>query len=117
MSNPVSGISFDIRGLLFSSHDYRGTATKIDAQLYKDVYQFWREQALSVQAATGANMTFTLQPIPANLSKVGIARGGNPIGIPQIDHQCGLDICSANVGKTAANMCRVDNPRGLARCK
>ncbi|KAL8733403.1 MAG: hypothetical protein Q9181_003611 [Wetmoreana brouardii] len=69
------------------SHHYRGSATKIDAALYKDVYAFWRKEALSIQAATGANMTFTLQPIPANIAKVGDANGGNPLGLPQIDHQ------------------------------
>ena len=77
-------------GLRLCSHDYRGTATKIDATLYKDVYKFWREQALSARAATGANMTFTLQPVPASLAEAGIARGGNPMGIPQINHQCGF---------------------------
>ena len=70
------------------SHDYRATATKIDVQLYNDVYTFWREQAVSAQAATGANMTFTLQPIQGNMATAGIARGGNPIGLPQFDHQC-----------------------------
>lgn len=81
----------DILGTTFSNlparHDYRGTATKIDATLYKDVYAFWREQAVAAQAATGANMTFTLQPVPASLAKAGAARGGNPMGIPQINHQ------------------------------
>ena len=44
-------------------------------------------------------MTLTLQPVPANLSKVGIAKGGNPMGIPQIDHQCKFGMESANPGK------------------
>ena len=33
-------------------------------------------------------MTFTLQPVPASLTKAGNLRGGNPMGIPQINHQC-----------------------------
>lgn len=81
----------DILGTTFSTlparHDYRGTATKIDGTLYKDIRAFWRKHAVSVQAATGANMTFTLQPIPARLAEAGIERGGNPMGVPQINHQ------------------------------
>lgn len=44
-------------------------------------------------------MRFTLQPVPANLSKVGVAKGGNPMGIPQTDHQCKFSIDSTNSGK------------------
>lgn len=33
-------------------------------------------------------MTFTLQPIPANLVDQGNAKGGNPLGLPRINHQC-----------------------------
>jgi len=58
--------------------------------LYKEVYGFWREKALAVRAATGANQTFTLQPVLANIAKVGAANGGNPLGLPPIDHQCKL---------------------------
>jgi hypothetical protein len=71
-----------------SRHDYRGKATKIDAQLYIDVYNFWVEQATAVKATTGANMTFTLQPVTKRLVEQGIAKGGNPLGLPEIDHQC-----------------------------
>ena len=70
------------------SHDYYGASSKIDIQLYKDVYVPWREKALAAHTATGANITFTLQPIPVNLVNQGIAKGGNPLGLPQIDHQC-----------------------------
>ncbi|KAK3314358.1 putative 6-hydroxy-D-nicotine oxidase [Apodospora peruviana] len=68
-------------------HDYRAVSTKIDAQLYKDVYTFWREKAAAIHAVTGANQTFTLQPAPANIALQGIAKGGNPMGIPSINHQ------------------------------
>ncbi|KAL9118079.1 MAG: hypothetical protein Q9187_005380 [Circinaria calcarea] len=74
-------------GALDVKHDYRGASSKIDAQLYKDVYAFWREQATAVHSATGANMTFTLQPIPVNLVDQGIAKGGNPLGLPKVNHQ------------------------------
>ncbi|KAI4122337.1 MAG: hypothetical protein LQ338_005876 [Usnochroma carphineum] len=57
-----------ILGTTFSNEPLR---SKIDAQLYKDVYTFWREQASTVHDATGANMTFTLQPIPENLVDQG----------------------------------------------
>lgn len=60
----------------------------MDVQLYKEVYTFWREQAVAVHEATGANMTFTLQPIPVNLVDQGIAKGGNPLGLPRVNHQC-----------------------------
>ncbi len=33
-------------------------------------------------------MTFTLQPVTSNMAAAGIARGGNPMGLPQFDHQC-----------------------------
>ncbi|KAI1085577.1 FAD-binding domain-containing protein [Whalleya microplaca] len=56
--------------------------------LYKDVYTFWRERALQVRETTGAIQTFTIQPIPKNLAEQGIAKGGNPMGIPREDHQC-----------------------------
>ncbi|KAK7753978.1 hypothetical protein SLS62_004077 [Diatrype stigma] len=69
-------------------HDYRGISTRIDAQLDKEVYKFWREKALAVREATGANQIFSLQPISANVAIQGIAKGGNPMGIPQEDHQC-----------------------------
>ena len=44
-------------------------------------------------------MTFTLQLVPANLSKVGIQRGENPTRIPEIDHQCKFDIYMANLSQ------------------
>ncbi|KAL8664814.1 MAG: hypothetical protein Q9168_007831 [Polycauliona sp. 1 TL-2023] len=81
----------NILGTTFSSvpqrHDYRGSSSKVDAQLYKDVFTFWKAQAVAVHAATGANMTFTLQPIPVNLVDQGIAKGGNPLGLQRINQQ------------------------------
>ncbi|KAI1776756.1 FAD-binding domain-containing protein [Hypoxylon cercidicola] len=68
-------------------HDYRAVSTRIDGKLYQDVYKLWRERALAVREATGANQTFTIQPIPKNLAEQGIAKGGNPMGIPLEDHQ------------------------------
>ncbi|KAH9992264.1 FAD-binding domain-containing protein [Xylariaceae sp. FL0662B] len=68
-------------------HDYRAASSRIDVQLYRDVYTFWRERAIQVREITGANQTFTIQPIPKNLAEQGIAKGGNPMGIPRENHQ------------------------------
>ncbi|KAJ9314213.1 CAZyme family AA7 [Paecilomyces variotii] len=62
-------------------HDYRGASSKIDAQLYKDVYDFWREKALAVRDSTGANQTFVLQPISASMVQYGIEKGENCLGL------------------------------------
>lgn len=71
-------------------HDYRSAASRIDADLYIDVYKFWQQKAAAVHNQTGANMTFTIQPIPANIAAVGEKNGGNPLGIPKVNHQCSL---------------------------
>ncbi|KAI0096162.1 FAD-binding domain-containing protein [Nemania sp. FL0031] len=68
-------------------HDYRASSSKIDAQLYKDVWNFWKGRAKEVRDATDANQTFTIQPIMKNMVEQGIAKGGNPMGIPSQDHQ------------------------------
>ncbi|KAI9687377.1 MAG: hypothetical protein M1822_002420 [Bathelium mastoideum] len=80
-----------ILGTVFSKvpqrHDYRGVSSKVDAQLYKDVYSVWRNSAVAVHNATGANQSFTLQPIPVALVEQGIKKGGNALGLPKINHQ------------------------------
>ncbi|KAF7594710.1 hypothetical protein BBP40_008603 [Aspergillus hancockii] len=68
-------------------HDYRGVSSKIDAQLYKDVYSFWREKALAVRQSTGANQTFVLQPISAHMAQYGDEKGGNCLGLQQENSQ------------------------------
>ncbi|KAI0802232.1 FAD-binding domain-containing protein [Xylaria sp. FL0064] len=45
-------------------HDYRAASSKVDLQLYKDVWNFWKVRA-----------------------QKGVAKGGNPMGIPHEDHQ------------------------------
>ncbi|KAK7747505.1 hypothetical protein SLS53_001760 [Cytospora paraplurivora] len=67
-------------------HDYRSIATKIDAQLYNDVYDCWFELATAVKSATGANHTFSPQPVSRELALAGKARGGNALGIPEEGH-------------------------------
>ncbi|KAI5862351.1 Glucooligosaccharide oxidase [Durotheca rogersii] len=68
-------------------HDYGGVSSRVDAQLYKDVYTFWAERALAARDATGANQTFVLQHVPSNMVAQGIAKGGNPLGLIQETHQ------------------------------
>ncbi|KAL2164998.1 hypothetical protein VTH06DRAFT_294 [Thermothelomyces fergusii] len=70
-----------------SRHDYRAASSKIDAQLYKDVYEIWLDRATKVREATGANQTFTIQSFPKNLVQQGIQKGGNPLGMPVEDFQ------------------------------
>ncbi|KAJ4410612.1 hypothetical protein N0V82_009203 [Gnomoniopsis sp. IMI 355080] len=83
----ISAIMGATSSITPARHDYRSSASKIDAQLYKDVYDFWMERAANVNAATGANQTFVLQPVPRTLTEASEARGGNPMGIPKEDHQ------------------------------
>ncbi|KAH8647546.1 putative 6-hydroxy-D-nicotine oxidase [Tricladium varicosporioides] len=69
-------------------HDYRAVSSKVDLQLYLDVYTFWREQALAVYNETGANQTFVIQPVPVTLVEQGNLKGGNPLGLPNESFQC-----------------------------
>lgn len=69
-------------------HDYRGVSSLVDAQLYKDVYAFWKDKALAVHNETGASQTFVIQHVPASLIAAGHARGGNPLGMSEVTQQC-----------------------------
>lgn len=108
---PTNGTVLSITQILGSTfsnapmrHDYCGAASKIDAQLYKDVYTFWREQAVAVHESTGANMTFVLQPVPANLVDQGVAKGGNPLGLPRLNHQWWTTVVDWQDGKDDATV-------------
>ncbi|OTA83396.1 hypothetical protein M434DRAFT_400692 [Hypoxylon sp. CO27-5] len=68
-------------------HDYRSASSKVDAQLYKDVYSFWLDKAVATRDAIVANQTFVLQHVPGNMAAQGIAKGGNPLGIYPETHQ------------------------------
>ncbi len=80
---------------------------------------------MAVHEATGANMTFTLQPIPVNLVDQGIAKGGNPLGLPRINHQCKFArFGSESVGRAerkhmsvAYHLHRVDHASRLEQCR
>ncbi|GKZ23472.1 hypothetical protein AbraCBS73388_009843 [Aspergillus brasiliensis] len=67
--------------------DYRSASSKVDAELYKEVYGFWQPLAAQVHEATGATQTFTIQPVSANLAAMGNAKGGNPLGLAEEDTQ------------------------------
>jgi hypothetical protein len=83
-----SQISAATQPNLATRHDYRAASSKIDAQLYTDVYNIWLQQATQVKEATGANQTFTVQTFSKNLVQQGINKGGNPLGMPLQDFQC-----------------------------
>lgn len=68
-------------------HDYMGASSLVDAQLYKDVYSFWLDRAVSAHQTTGANLTFVLQHVASSMATQGIARGGNPLNIHPETHQ------------------------------
>ncbi|KAI1178067.1 FAD-binding domain-containing protein [Nemania sp. FL0916] len=92
---PSSNLTFsEITQLLSASfpstpgrHDYRGCSTRIDAQLNREVYTAWSEKALAVHNATGANQTFVIQHVGANVARQGALKGGNPLNFPSGDMQ------------------------------
>ncbi|KAI1836200.1 CAZyme family AA7 [Penicillium roqueforti] len=63
-------------------HDYRGCSTRINANLTRDVYDYWVEKAQAAYQATGVNQTFALQYVGENLIQKGIENGGNALNIP-----------------------------------
>lgn len=73
---------------LVHRHDYRAASSKIDAELYQSVYEFWKEQAIAAQESSSANMTFVLQHIPKNVVDKGKQNGGNSLGMEPIAQQC-----------------------------
>ncbi|GAP85194.1 putative fad linked oxidase-like protein [Rosellinia necatrix] len=92
---PSSNLTFSMVAQLLSEafpntpgrHDYRGCTTRIDTQLNKDVYAAWREKALAVHEATGANQTFAIQHVGANMARQSTLKGGNPLNLPSGDMQ------------------------------
>jgi hypothetical protein len=68
-------------GWTANRHDYRGVSTQIDGDLYVDMYNFWAERAADVYSKTGANQTFVIQPVTANLARKSVENGGNALGL------------------------------------
>ncbi|KAH8701257.1 hypothetical protein GQ44DRAFT_744102 [Phaeosphaeriaceae sp. PMI808] len=60
-------------------------SARVDAELYKDVYEFWKPKAQAVHDATGANVTFVFQPVPKSVAEASKKKGGNAMGIPEED--------------------------------
>ena len=79
--------------LIYLSHDYRGSSTEINANLTRDVYNFWRPKALAARTATGINQTFTIQHVTQNMVQQGINKGGNALGLPLKAQQCKSLLC------------------------
>jgi hypothetical protein len=70
------------------SHDYRGASSRIDTEFTKEMYTFWRKNAVALRNETGASQTFAIQHVGANLIQQGIDKGGNPLGIEAGSQQC-----------------------------
>jgi hypothetical protein len=68
-------------GWTANRHDYRGVSTQIDGDMYVDMYNFWAERAADVYSKTGANQTFVIQPVTANLARKSVENGGNALGL------------------------------------
>ena len=51
-----------------SRHDYRGASSKVDAQLYKDAYEFWLKKAIATHGAAGINQIFVIQHVSKNVA-------------------------------------------------
>ncbi|RYP47298.1 hypothetical protein DL769_011327 [Monosporascus sp. CRB-8-3] len=83
--NEILGGTFPSTRLRFPSHDYRGISSRIDGNTTKEVYQFWVERALAVRESTGAGQIFGIQHVSSELVRQGVAKGGNPLGIPEED--------------------------------
>ncbi|KAK7952544.1 6-hydroxy-D-nicotine oxidase [Apiospora aurea] len=67
---------------------FQSLATILGSVTPNQPMRFWRTRALAVRDETGANQTFVIQPVIPNVAKQGVARGGNPMGIPTENHIC-----------------------------
>ncbi|KAF2477208.1 FAD-binding domain-containing protein [Lindgomyces ingoldianus] len=79
----ISGASASVS----ARHDYRAASSKIDSELYRSVYEVWKNEAATTNETTGANMTFVLQHIPKNVIDKGHQNGGNSLGLEPIAQQ------------------------------
>ncbi|KAK6194094.1 hypothetical protein LQW54_011779 [Pestalotiopsis sp. IQ-011] len=86
-SNNTFSLIYEIGNSILPKEHLRATSSKVDSQLYKDVYHFWHEKALQVRSTTCANQTFVLQNVPNCLAAQGHAKGGDPLNIPGFTHQ------------------------------
>ncbi|PVI02241.1 putative 6-hydroxy-D-nicotine oxidase [Periconia macrospinosa] len=87
LNNVIASLASPIPQRQVAQHDYRGASSKVDAQLYKSVYDFWVAKAREVGEKTGSNATFVLQHIPKSAVDIGYASGGNALGLPRETQQ------------------------------
>jgi cephalosporin hydroxylase len=97
--------------ILSARHDYRAASSKIDSQLYKLVYEIWKDRAAAAQESAGATMTFVLQHIPKNVIDIGNKHGGNALGLESIAQQC--ECGYRNLGRLALYVLTSDVQGGL----
>ncbi|EYB33398.1 hypothetical protein FG05_10609 [Fusarium graminearum] len=92
---PPSNITFNFVNQIIGSgnatgpsrHDYRGISTRVDTDLTKKMYEFWRDRALAVREKTGASQGFSIQHVGPNLANQGKLKGGNALNIPSGNQQ------------------------------
>lgn len=54
---------------------------------------------MALHNETGANQTFAIQHVGANLIQQGIDKGGNALGLEAVDQQCEY-LCYGSLGTT-----------------
>jgi hypothetical protein len=91
-------------------------STKVDAQLYKDVYDFWVQKAVEVGQKTGAIATFVPQHIPKGMVDIGYANGGNALGLSRETQQCKPPAPKTSLGDELTAL-RVDHNYGLGKAR
>jgi hypothetical protein len=89
--------------------------TKVDAKLYKDVYEFWKPKAQAVHDTTGANVTFVFQPVPKSVAQASKKKGGNAMGIQEVDQMCKPLFAPHYLTGTETYSPRVEHHAGLDR--
>ncbi|KAF2121074.1 hypothetical protein BDV96DRAFT_640484 [Lophiotrema nucula] len=77
-------------------HDYRAASSKLDAGLYREVYDFWLAKATPICAETGAEATFVPQHIPKSIVERSKKNGGNAMGLEEIDQHWWTSIMTWN---------------------
>ncbi|RYP05144.1 hypothetical protein DL764_003998 [Monosporascus ibericus] len=90
-------------------HDYRAVSSQVDAQLYKDVYEFWLVEATAVHEATGANQTFVIQHVSRNVAQQGVGWTSLVDGLDEEDDELARSVSIT----TTARWRELSQERGL----
>ncbi|KAK8063014.1 hypothetical protein PG997_015111 [Apiospora hydei] len=89
------------------------TATaRPNAKLYEYAFGVWRERAQQAYETTGANQSFNLEQVPANMAKHGILKGGKDT-LVDWEHAQDDDTMGSVTIDTAAQWDVLANARGL----